>query len=108
MEKGTDLSAAQRGPFSFLFQIVVVQMVEVLVMAGHMGEGIDLDEAVIASVPDELPETDVLPGGADAVQLGLGLSGVATCHLIDGGALVDILNDEALDLLGWSQMISTS
>ena len=69
-------------------------------MAGHMGEGIDLDEAVIASVPDELPETDVLPGGADAVQLGLGLSGVATCHLIDGGALVDILNDEALDLLG--------
>ncbi|MFR6186651.1 MAG: hypothetical protein ACLUJG_14760 [Lawsonibacter sp.] len=41
-------------------------------MAEHMGEGIDLDEAVIASVPDELPETDVLPGGADAVQLGLG------------------------------------
>lgn len=75
-------------------------MVEVLVMAEHMGEGIDLDEAVIAPVPDELPEADILPGGANTVQLGLGLPGVASHHLVDGGALADVLDDEALDLLG--------
>ena len=38
-----------------LFQILVVQPVEVLVVAEHMGEGVDLDEAVEALVPHELP-----------------------------------------------------
>ena len=81
-----------------LFQILVVQPVEVLVVAEHMGEGVDLDEAVEALVPHELPQLDVLPGVAHAVQLGLGLLGVAADDLVDGGALVDLVDDEPLDL----------
>ena len=61
IKKRTDLSAVQRGPFSLLFQIIVIQVVEVLVMTEHMGKGIDLDKAIIGPVPDELPEADVLP-----------------------------------------------
>ena len=46
-------------------------------MAEHMGEGIDLDETVIASVPDELPGTDPYSQEVQTQwQLGLGLSEV--------------------------------
>ena len=69
-------------------------------MSEHVGEGVDLDEAVEALVPHELPELDVLPGVAHAVQLGLGLLRVAADDLIDGGALVDLVDDEPLDLGG--------
>ena len=73
---------------------------KVLVVAEHMGERVDLDEAVEALVPHEFPQLDVLPGVAHAVQLGLGLLGVAADDLVDGGALVDLVDDKALDLSG--------
>ena len=83
----------------FLFNILIIQPVEILVLAKHMDQRDYLDKAVKIPLPDKFPQLYIVLGIAHAAHLDLRLTGVSAHGVvIDGHALMDRMDDKILDL----------